>query len=251
MSLKKLISEEQVTTTDNMVTIGIVGITIPGALDCMQKIRQQSKQYFEDDENPNMMLDQSNFKPTHAAQDAGRWDLVANHLIASIKKLELAGANFVIIPANTVHKVIDVVQQNVSIPIINLLEIVSEDCAKKNFKKVGVIGTSITMSDHLYRKSLQTRGIEEIIHKVIFTELIPTGKASVESLNAILGVVRRLKEQGCDSIILACTELPLILNDTNCEIATIDSTDVLAKCALEYVVNFNNQLNNDPQACRI
>jgi len=223
-------------------TIGIAGVTIPGAVDCVNKINRSNSQYFDTNEHPNIILYQPNFAVMRSALQNADWKKVLVELLQSVEALATIGAAFVIIPANTVHKVILELQQQCSIPVLNMLEIVCNECQAQKIKKIGVLGTSWTMSGHLYKSTFEANGIEEvipseeeqkIIHNAIFSELIPTGSASSSTLASLLTVIESLKQRGCDGIALACTELPLVLNDSNCEIHVIDSTDILAKAALK------------------
>ncbi|MGQ3892371.1 aspartate/glutamate racemase family protein [Legionella sp. CNM-4043-24] len=222
-------------------TIGIAGVTIPGAIDCINKINQFSRELFEEFRCPNIKLDQPDFYPTHEAQVESRWGMVADRLVASIQSLAKSGADFAIIPANTVHIVIENIQKRSSIPVLNMLEIVSDTCHENERKTVGVLGTRWTMSGHLYQKPFEKVGITEmiptddeqhIIQKAIFSELIPRGCASNETVLDLLRVVNRMKDSGCDSVILACTELPLVLNTDNCGILAFDTTAILAQAAI-------------------
>lgn len=229
-------------STIKMPTIGVVGVTIPGAIDCIGKINKTASTYFKHHEHPNVVLHQLNFAPTHEAQNLGRWDIVENRLVESITALAKIGADFVIIPANTVHKVIDGVKKRSPLPILSILEIVADECERRALKKVGILGTRWTMQDHLYKNLLNSKNIAEvipsaadqaIIQTAIFSELIPTGKATPETLQALLKIVANLKALGCDGIVLGCTELPLVLNDQNCGMPTLDSTNILAAGAVK------------------
>lgn len=223
-----------------MQTIGIAGVTIPGAVDCIQKINLVSSQLFEDNAHPHLLLVQPNFAIMQAAFFEDNWDQVCSQLCHSIDILAQMGADFAIIPANTVHRVIDQVQKKAPIPVLNMLEIVSDVCKEQKIKKIGILGTTWTMSGHLYQDTLAKQGVEEviptaeeqsIIQHAIFYELIPTGTVKQETLVAMLTVVASLKKRGCDGIALACTELPLVLNGSNCGMPVIDTTEALARAA--------------------
>lgn len=226
-------------------TIGIAGVTIPGAVDCINKINQQCITEFPNHhQRPNLVLYQPNFEPTHHAQVEGRWDIVADRLVESIQKLSQMGADFAIIPANTVHKVIDDVQERSIIPIISILDVVAYECSRRDFKTVGIMGTGWTMADNLYRLPLSKYSIAEfiptladqlVIQEALFNELIPTGHATEKTMQVLLGVVERIRNH-CDSIALACTELPLVLNSQNCRLPVLDTTDLLAKAAVRKVL---------------
>jgi len=230
--------------TINMPTIGVAGVTIPGAVDCIQKMNLHSSRYFPNNEHPHVILYQPNFGIMQAAFKAGDWDKVRDELTKSVEALAQMGADFAIIPANTVHRVID--QLECSIPVLNMLEIVSQECKERKIQKVGILGTTWTMSGHLYKDALETNGIEEvipaedeqkIIQDAIFTELVPTGRVKPSTLAAMLVVVESLKSRGCDGIVLACTELPLVLNEANCATLIIDTTDALAKASIDLCRN--------------
>ena len=202
-------SNNQTSTMITVPTIGIAGVTIPGAIDCVNKINQKVRGHFEHHHHPNIILHQPNFGPTHHAQTHGRWDIVENRLIESIEQLAKAGADFVIIPANTVHKVIDNIKKRTTIPVLSMLDRVAAECQRQNLKKVGILGTQWTMADHLYQKTLGIHNIEEIIpppedqsivQKAIFEELIPTGDVKATTLALLLAVIERLKKKGCDGV---------------------------------------------------
>lgn len=225
-----------------MPTIGVVGVTIPGAIDCISKIYRQSRTSFQEFQHPNIMLDQQDFAPIHKAQLESKWETVTDRLVDSIRTLAHSGSDFAIIPANTVHIVIKEIQERSPIPVLNMLDIVSNVCQQRGLKKIAVLGTHWTMSEHLYKDSLEQKGISEvipsaedqaIIQNAIFLELVPNGTASIETVARLIQIVGKMKSLGCDGILLACTELPLILNTQNCDLVTIDTTTELAKAAVE------------------
>lgn len=226
----------------DLPTIGIAGVTIPGAMDCMSKINQKCRKYFPQYEHPNILLHQLNFHPTHRAQNEGRWDIVEDRLVESITTLKKGGADFVVIPANTVHKVIDGIQRRSPIPVISILDAVADQCQQEQLHKIGIMGTRWTMADRLYQQSLLARGIKELIpsaedqiliQQAIFSELIPTGSASKKTVMCLLEVVGRMQAMGCDGVALACTELPLVLNTKNCGMPALDTTAILAEAAVK------------------
>ena len=242
-----------------MPTIGVAGVTIPGAVDCIEKINQHNSTYFFNNEHPNLILYQPNFGIMQSAFIADDWNRVLLELSKSVEALSRMGADFVVIPANTVHRVILDLQKQSSIPVLNMLEIVRDECKARKIKKIGILGTVWTMSGHLYKETLEASGIEEVIpsdeeqkifQNAIFSELIPTGTVKAATLAAMLDVVAALKERGCDGIALACTELPLVLNESNCGILVIDTTDVLAIAAIQKAAKMvakaqNNLLGSD------
>lgn len=236
---------------ESMPTIGIAGVTIPGAADCMLQINRFANQYFHEHHHPNIILDQPDFGVIHQAQNLNQWDIVEEKLTETINRLENSGAQFAIIPANTVHKVISGIQTKTRIPVINMLEVVSEECARLYFKRVGIMGTRWTMNDHLYQDFLRKHNIievipsdenQQIIQQAIFSQLIPTGVVDQKAIQQLLEVVECLKRDSCDAIVLACTELPLVLNVQNCKLPVLDTTAILAKAATEKAFALYNRM---------
>ncbi|WP_440030346.1 aspartate/glutamate racemase family protein [Chromobacterium amazonense] len=222
-------------------TIGIAGVTVPGAVDCLSKIHRLCADRFPTHHHPRFVLDQPDFGIVHQAQDDDRWDKVADSIVGSLQRLAGAGAELAVIPANTVHLVVDDIRARSPIPLISMLDVVADACAARGLKRVAILGTRWTMARRLYQAPLAARGIAEmipdeaqqaIIQRAIFSELVPTGRASDETLAALLQVVQSMQAQGCDGVALACTELPLVLNDANCGMPAIDTTLTLAEAAM-------------------
>lgn len=226
--------------------IGIAGVTVPGALDCLAKMHRLSASLCGGHHHhPRFVLDQPDFGVVHAAQLQDRWDIVEDSIVASLQRLAAAGAQVAVIPANTVHCCIDGIRRRAPLPLISMLDVVAEQCRQQGLRRVGVLGTRWTMQSHLYRAPLAAVGVEEcipdaagqaIVQRVIFEELVPAGTVSADSLQQLLQVVDTLRGQGCDGLALACTELPLVLNGDNCAMAAVDTTAVLAAAAMAAVL---------------
>lgn len=230
----------------NLPVIGIAGVTVPGALDCLSKMHQLSAGLCGGQHHhPRFVLDQPDFGVVHAAQLQERWDVVVDSIVGSLQRLAVAGAQLAVIPANTVHCRIADIQQRAPLPVLSMLDAVAADCQRRGLRRVGVLGTRWTMQSHLYRQPLAALDMEEVIpaeaeqhvlNQVIFDELVPKGRVSATGLQALLRVLDSLRAQGCDGVALACTELPLVLNETNCGMAAVDTTAVLAGAALAAVL---------------
>ncbi len=224
-----------------MKRIGVLGVTAPGALICIQHILDESNRRGLRQPEISVLL-----MPPDAvftAQKIRDWAEVARVLEDGIKKLKGAGADFVIIPSNTPHYAWPYLQSKSVLPLLSIVDATVSECKRMKLNKIGVTGTSLTMEDGLYKKPLEESGMEHIIpdsedradmNKIIFDELVPTGKASEVSVQTLLAIVDRLKKKGCDGIVLGCTELPIVLNEMNVGLPTIDTTKVLAIKALDY-----------------
>ncbi|WP_199103411.1 aspartate/glutamate racemase family protein [Aquitalea sp. ASV11] len=226
--------------------IGIAGVTVPGALDCLSKMHQLSALMCGGHHHhPRFVLDQPDFGVVHAAQLQERWDIVEDSIVGSLQRLAAAGAQVAVIPANTVHCCIDGIRRRAPLPLISMLDVVAAECRQRGLRRVGVLGTRWTMQSHLYRAPLAAVGVEEwipdeagqaIVQRVIFEELVPNGSVSGDSLQQLLQVVADLRAAGCDGVALACTELPLVLDEANCGMAAVDTTAVLARAAMQQVL---------------
>jgi aspartate racemase len=170
------------------------------------------------------------------------WDGVASLMVSSAKKLAAAGADFAICPDNTVHRSFEKVIERSPIPLISITETVAKECQSKGYEKVGVLGTKYTMQGPLYRRTLSKLKIETIvpdendqesINSIIFDEMV-RGKITESSSKTIKEVIRKLKDSGCEAVILGCTEIPLFVDSKNSTLPVVDSTRLLARKALKY-----------------
>ena len=175
------------------------------------------------------------------AQSKHDWVRVAEVLAGDVNKLASIGADFAVLPVNSIQYAYDEIATRSTIPVVNLVELVVQQCTTNGYEKVAVLGVGMTMSDGLYEQPLKNAGIEPIVpsqqdqaelNRIIYDELVP-GIINESSVRYVLSVLEGLKQQGCDAVILACTELPMIVNDTNAPIAYVDTTRLLALHALE------------------
>ena len=227
-------------TTVNFRTIGIVSVTAPGGALCYETVVSEHIKRFGGHHHPSICLHHNDFGKYHAAQQIERWDIVADLLLDSLKKLKLMGADFAIIPANTVHRasVFNILQEKSPLPILSILDVVAHECNKSGYKKVAVFGTKWTMADNIYEEPLRKYGIASlvpeqhhqiVIQQCIIDELIPA-KITPNTTSKLLVTVESVKSK-CDVIALACTELPLVLNNSNSGLPVLDTTRLLASAA--------------------
>lgn len=222
--------------------IGIIAVSSEGAALCYRTICQEAFAVMGKFAHPEISLHNHSLDRYMDYIEKDDWDGVASLMIASAKKLVGAGADFGICPDNTVHRSFEKVTNQSPIPLISITETVAKECQLKGYEKVGVLGTKYTMQGPVYRDVLCKLKIEmiipdgndqEIINAIIFDELAP-GKITESSSKGMIRVIRKLKESGCDAVILGCTEIPLVVNSENSPLPVIDSTRLLARKALEY-----------------
>ena len=221
--------------------VGLCALTAPGAALCYQRIVSRSHQVFGDSNNPNVVIYHPNVVDIKRAVMKSDWDEVANLILTSISELEKCGVDCVAIPVNTVHFSIDKIIKKSNITVFDRLEVVSNYTKDSDYKKVLIIGTNSTTSG-LYTERLTSVGVQEIvpdredcelIHNIIFNHLLPMVDLEI-ARTLLMNVINRYKSD-CDTIVLACTELPLVLNSENCQIPVINTTEVLADAIVSYV----------------
>ncbi len=222
--------------------IGIIGISSEGAALCYRTICQEASDIMGRFSHPEISVHTHSLSQYMYYIEKDDWDGVASLMISSAKKLAEMGADFAICPDNTVHMSFEEVVNQSPIPLISITETVAKECESKKYKKVGVLGTKYTMQGHVYRNELSKFKIEmivpdkndqEIINSIIFDELV-SGKITKSSSKRMIEIIQKLKESGCDAVILGCTEIPLFINSKNSPLPVVDSTRLLARKALEY-----------------
>ncbi|RLI84802.1 MAG: aspartate racemase [Archaeoglobales archaeon] len=172
----------------------------------------------------------------------GDWKRLGEMLAEIAKRLEFCGADLILICTNTMHKVADYVQEAIDVPLLNIIDVTAEEIKKAGLEVVGILGTKFTMEDEFYREGLRRYGIKALIpdeedrktvHRIIFEELC-FGVFKESSKEKLKGIVERLRKDGAEGVVLACTELPLILSQEEFEIPLFDTTRIHA----EYAVSF-------------
>jgi aspartate racemase len=176
--------------------------------------------------------------------DRGDRQGVAELMLASAHKLAGMGADFLICPDNTIHQAFDLVAARSPRPWLHIAEVVAAEAAQRGFQRLGLTGTRWLVESEVYPEKLAALGLQYLrpsqterdeINRIIMSELVygmftPQGTAYFEQ------VIARLKTEGCDAVVLGCTEIPLIISDANSPLPTLDSTRLLARAALRRAV---------------
>lgn len=222
-----------------MKHIGIIGVSSEGAGLCFQTICSVSAKRMGKCQHPEISLHELSTQLYFDAQPD--WQKVASLLLISAKKLAEQGADFAIIPSNTMHFALEIAKKDSPIPFLSILDVAVNECIRRGFKKVGILGTTFTVDGGLYDHALRQVGIEKVEHsssdqerinRIIFDGIVP-GKVTPAMTPEILTVIASLKDKGAEAVILGCTELPILITDANSPIPTIDTTRLLAISALE------------------
>lgn len=175
---------------------------------------------------------------------SGNWFEVAKLMLSSVRKLATIGAKFAICPDNTIHQAFDMVASASPIPWLHIADAVGDEAKSHGFRTLAITGTQYLMTGPVYPSVLQRYGIacripdeaeSERIDRIIFSELV-NGIFPETSRLYFNSVIQRMKDQGCDAVVLGCTEIPLIVNPDDCPLPTLDSTRLLARMALKEAI---------------
>jgi aspartate racemase len=191
----------------------------------------------------SLVIESFNFEEIVALQFAGKWDELANKLTLSAQNLEKAGAEYIVICTNLMHKVAPVVQSNISVPLIHIVDSVACEIQKQGFNKIGLLGTIFTMEEDFYSKKLQNEySIETIIpeakdrqevSRIIYEELC-CGIIKESSKKTYLKIINKMKAQGAQGVILGCTEIPLMIKEAALPI--FDTTQIHAMSVVSKIL---------------
>lgn len=228
--------------------IGIVGCSAEGAALCYRTICTEGAAAMAGSVDrsagghghPEVSLHNHSLAAYVACLERGDMRGVADLMLSSAEKLARAGADFLICPDNTVHRAFGHVAERSPLPWLHIAEVVAEAAAARGFRRVGVAGTRWLVESDVYPETLAARGIETVrptaaeageIDRIIMDELV-RGIFRPEAVACFQAAFARIKADGCDAVVLGCTEIPLIVNDGNTPLPTLDSTRLLARAAL-------------------
>lgn len=224
-----------------MKHVGIVDITTVGACICANELVTESNRRNSSGNHPEFTIHSFPFSLYYKYLDKQDWSGMGQMISDSINKLRTIGANFIIIPSNTPHYAINEIMAKSLLPVLNLIELVANECVSKGYKTALILGTKQTMFGGLYEQYLIKKNINsvmlsekegEILHSLILNHIIPLKKdrfSMAEKINADI-----LSKYSCDVIILGCTELPEVYNSAILTKPVIDTTRLLAHKALDY-----------------
>jgi aspartate racemase len=225
--------------------IGILGGMSPeSTVEYYQYITRTYIERFGDHGYPEVIIYSVSFQAYVDWPRENRWDLVTQGLSAAARKLEAAGADFILIATNTMHLVFDEVQANVSVPMLSLLDAVGEAILARGMSTVGLLGTQFTMEKTFYPDALARKGVSvlvpeaddrQYVNHVIYNELV-AGQIRDESRVGFVAVVNRLAARGAEGVILGCTEIPLLVGEKDVGTPLFDTTAIHAEAALRYAV---------------
>lgn len=221
--------------------IGIVACSAEGAALCYRTIALEGAHRLGTHDHPEVSMHTHPLARYMERIYADDWAGVADLMLSSADKLAKAGADFLICPDNTIHQAFGLVEHRSPRPWLHIAQEVANEARRSHFKRLGVLGTRYLMEGPVYPEKLKASGLDyrtpdqparERINQIIFDELV-NAQFTPRSLAYFQEVIRTLAEQGCDAVVLGCTEIPLLITPDSSPLPTLDSTRLLAKAAVK------------------
>ena len=227
----------------NLKVIGLIGgMSWESTVEYYRLINESVKERLGGLHSAKCVLYSVDFAEVEELQRRGQWPQAAQLLAGAAQSVEKAGADFVLICTNTMHKLADTVQAGIGIPLLHIADATAEKVKQAGLQRVGLLGTRFTMEEDFYRGRLAGEfGLEvmipepkdrETVHRIIYEELC-VGTIRPESRGQVADIMSRLVEMGVQGIILGCTELGLLVGPEDCRVPLFDTTRVHALAAVE------------------
>ena len=227
--------------------IGIVACSAEGAALCYTTICREGEHYFGEHAHPEISMHTRSLADYNACVYRDDWQAVAELMLISANKLAVMGADFLICPDNTIHQALQYFGARSPLPWIHIADVVADHAAAQGFSCLGLAGTKWLVESDVYPDKLSERALKYIrpvsdeiehINKLIMDEFVK-GVFEPHAVIYFQRVINRMKDKGCDAVILGCTEIPLLMNDHNSPLPTLDSTRLLARAALRRAAGAN------------
>ncbi len=228
--------------------IGIVGCSAEGAALCYKTICTQSPKFMGPHAHPEVSMHTHSLADYVARLEAGDLKGVGDLMLSSANKLAAQGADFLICPDNTIHQAMEHVMDHTPLPWLHIAAVVANQAVKRGYQQLGILGTRWLVNSDVYPEHLEALGMgwlrpkdEQIkdMNDIIMDELV-CGIFNPQSVEALQNIIVDLGEQGCDAVILGCTELPLVLHAGNSPLPALNSNRLLAAAAIKEAVGEGN-----------
>jgi len=221
--------------------IGIVGCSAEGAALCYRTICTEGALLFGEHGHPEVSMHTHPLADYVACLERSDLQGVAELMLSSARKLAKTGADFLVCPDNTIHQAMPLLLPHSPLPWLHIAEVVAAEAVARGFRRLGLTGTRWLVDSEVYPDQLSARGLECVrpstaerdeIDRIIMDELV-LGIIKPEALASFQRVIARMKGNGCDAVVLGCTEIPLLVDDAHSPLPTLDSTRLLARAALK------------------
>jgi aspartate racemase len=224
--------------------IGIVACSAEGAALCYRTICVEGTPLLGAHDHPEVSMHTHSLAEYMKSIYRDDWPGVAELMLSSAHKLAKSGADFLICPDNTIHQALSDVETRSPLPWLHIAGTVADHAVERGFRRLGLTGTRYLVNSTVYPDRLTARGLSyvrptsaerEEIDRIIMEELV-YGVFKPEAVAYFQRVTGRMKDEGCDAVVLGCTEIPLLMDDSNSPLPTLDSTRLLARAALRRAV---------------
>ena len=229
----------------NLKTIGLIGgMSWESTVTYYKIINETVKEKLGGLHSAKCILYSVDFQEIEECQANGNWEKSGEILGEAAYNLEKAGADFIVICTNTMHKVVNQIKEKISIPILHIAEMTAEKILEKGLKNIALLGTKYTMEQDFYKSKLIEKGINviipdkndiEIINEVIYDELC-LGTINSDSKKKFLEIVDKLRSKGAEGIILGCTEIGLLIKNEDTDVPLFDTAVIHAEEAAIYSI---------------
>jgi aspartate racemase len=220
--------------------IGIVACSAEGAALCYRTVCVEGAQLLGAHDHPEVSMHTHSLAEYMQCIYRDDWQGVGELMLSSAHKLAKAGADFLICPDNTIHQALPHIKERSPLPWLHIADVVAAEGLERGFRRLGLTGTRYLVESKVYPDKIVARGLtyarpniteREEMNRIIFEELV-YGVFKPEAAAFFQQVIARMKGEGCDAVVLGCTEIPLIMSDANSPLPTLDSTRLLARAAL-------------------
>ena len=223
-----------------MKTIGLIGgMSWENTVSYYKIINETVKEQLGGLHSAKILLYSVDFAEIEKCQASGEWEKSGEILAEAAHNLEKAGADFIVICTNTMHKVVSIIQKKIRIPVLHIAEATEQELKKDNIKKVALLGTKYTMTQDFYKDKIQENQIEviipeekdiEFVNHVIYDELC-LGVINEDSRKEFKRIIEDLKTSGAQGVILGCTEIGLLVQQKDSCLSVYDTTEIHARKA--------------------
>ena len=226
-----------------MKTIGLLGgMSWESSLEYYRVINEETRKQLGGSHSAKCLMYSFNFNEIEMLQHGGKWDELTNEIVLQSQKLKDGGAEFLLICTNTMHIMAPEIEKGTGLKVLHIADATGEEIKRRDMKKVGLIGTKFTMEGTFYKDRLkENHNIEVIIpdeedrviaHEIIYNELV-VGKITDSSRKKYIEIIEKLAQKGAEGVILGCTEIPLLIKQSDVKVPVFDTTTIHAKAAVK------------------
>lgn len=229
-----------------MKTIGLIGgMSWESSIEYYRIINQSVREKLGGVHSAKSVMLSVDFAEIEPLQHQGKWEETGKILVESAQSLEKSGADFIVLCTNTMHKVADQIQAHVQIPLLQIADATAQRVIDSGIRKIALLGTRFTMEEDFYKGRLAQKyhldvlipqpEEREIIHNVIYNELV-VGRIQPQSREQYLMIIKHMIEEGAEGIILGCTEIGLLVKQSDCPVPVFDTTRIHAEAAVAFAL---------------